>query len=108
MRTKVETKDIVKEYDVENGFQAVKAFFRDIYFKKIRLNELGLLGVWLRSDGERIPFRIPPALYIIGLIDLDTLRVNLQQIGDFSEDEILDMVRKDAWMTEQVRFTGGA
>jgi hypothetical protein len=102
MRIKVETKDIVKEYDVKNGFQAVKAFFRDIYFKKIRLNELGLLGVWLRSDGERIPFRIPPALFKMGLIDYETLRDSLIQIGDFSSEELMAMVTKDARMVEEM------
>jgi len=62
MKVKVETKDVVKEYDVENGFQAVKAFFADIRRGKIKLSQVGLIGFWHRSDGEEIAFRIPPAL----------------------------------------------
>jgi hypothetical protein len=101
MKIKVETKDVSRQYDVENGFQAVKAFFADISRGKIKLSQVGLIGFWHRADGEKIAFRIPPALFKMGLIDYETLRDSLIQIGDPSSEDLMAMVAKDAWMVEE-------
>jgi hypothetical protein len=100
MRIKVEAKGVSKQYDVENGFQAVKAFFRDIQRHEIGLDQVGLIGFWLRSDGEKIAFRIPPALFKMKLISFETLRDSLMQIGDPSLEDLMTMVAEDAWMVE--------
>jgi hypothetical protein len=101
MKIKVETKEVSKQYDVENGFQAVKAFFKDIRRHEIGLGQVGLIGFWHRADGEKIAFRIPPALFKMGIISFETLRDSLIQIGDFSSEKLMAMVAKDAWMVEE-------
>jgi hypothetical protein len=72
MIIKVKTKNILKQYDVENGFQAVKAFFKDIRQNRIGLDQVGLIGFWYRADGENGPLpqtlpRWPRAKEIRGL-----------------------------------------
>jgi hypothetical protein len=104
MRIKVETKDVSKQYDVENGFQAIKAFFKDIQRHEIGLDQVGLIGFWHRADGEKIAFRIPPALFKMGIISFETLRDSLlMQVGYFSSEELMAMVAEDAWMVEWAR-----
>ena len=101
MRVKVETKDWEGEYEVENGFQAIKAFFADVKAKKIGLEQVGAIGFWLRADGERIPFRVFPTLFNMGLINADTYRESSRQLGfDMTDEELFQLALKDGWMGE--------
>jgi hypothetical protein len=100
MRVKIETKGWSGEYEVENGFQAVKAFFKDVQSRKIGLDQVGLIGFWHRGDGEKIPFRIPPSLFKMGLIGAETLHDSLMQIGDFPPEDLMAMMTADSWMVE--------
>jgi hypothetical protein len=81
----------------------VKAFFKDIQRHEIGLGQVGLIGFWLRSDGEKIAFRIPPALFKMGLISFETLHQILMQIGDIPSEDLMAMVAEDAWMVEWAR-----
>ena len=100
LKVKVETKGWSGEFEVENGFQAIKAFFKAIKEHEIGIDQVGLLGFWYRADGEKIAFRIPPALFEMGLISADRLHDSLLSIGDFQPEDLMAMVVKDSWMVE--------
>jgi len=102
MVVKVFSKNVTKEYVVSNPFQGVKHFFRDIRLGKIGPDQLGLIGFWERSDGEKIPFRIPPALYRLGMLTFGEYRETLGQIAEFTDEELKALAERDAWMVEEV------
>lgn len=106
LRIKVRTKDWSGEYEVENGFQAVRRFFQDIKEKRIGLDQVGAIGFWLRSDGEEIPFRIAPALFNLGLISPETYRATVAQLGFTpSDEELFDIALQDTWMAQPMDRT---
>jgi hypothetical protein len=101
MVVKVTSKNVTKEYVVQNPFQAIKRFFRDISAGVIPLDQVGVIGFWERIDGEKIPFRIPPALYRLGAITFDEYRQTLKQIAEFTDEELEELAEADAWMVER-------
>ena len=106
MKVKVATKDWEGEYEVENGFQAIKCFFEDVRSKKIGIDKLGAIGFWLRADGEQIPFRILPTLFNLGIISAETYRRSTEQLGfNMEPEELFELAVKDGWMADMVDRT---
>ena len=102
MKVRISTKDVKREYDIENHFQAIKSFFSEIKNGKIALDELGLIGYCVPDNDENRPFRIPPSLYSLGLIDKETLEATLAQIAPMNWSEIEKIIKADKWMVEEV------
>lgn len=87
------------DYPAANGREAIQMFFRDILADKIKLTQLSLIGMWRRSDGEEIPFRIGPALWRAGKITEDQLAASFRQEDlYFTHEQLLYMMVCDAWM----------
>ena len=99
MIIKVTTKNVSLHIEAINGFDAIKKFFKMIKNNKIALNDLGLIGYWIRSDGEKIVFRIFPALYYAGIINYETYHYSLNQAGVWiNKDQAEQTAYTDKWM----------
>lgn len=101
MKIRITAGDWGGDYEAASGKEAIKAFFQDIMAGRIKLCQLSPLGFWTRSDGEKIPFRIAPALFKAGRMTAEGLVSTFRSVDlDFDPEQIAAMVSQDSWMIE--------
>jgi len=87
---------------------AMRDFMRRVMVEQIGIEELGQIGTVLEEGGnesDTIAFRIAPAMFNLGKIDLKTYLEGLRQniSPEISMADAMRIAKKDRWLTEVVK-----
>ncbi len=93
---KITTKNLTMVIEASSRLEATRKWFqkikKEVWQGKSTLEKLGHIAMVHEKGKEDIPFRIAPAIYVMGLIDKDTAIEAIRNVLDCNEQEAISFL----------------